>query len=553
MSSTENNLIGFFTGALIIVTVTYGYAVFQAMHNREMVLRETNAQEKLMSYQSLMNELFETETALRGFVITGEISYFREYTSDRLDLEAEFEALSDELSSVNDPDLEGLASMIQQRLIMMDELFLAKNANDSDAATAMVAGRKDADLTDMIRDYIQGMESGRARNINSFQQEINESSGLIIYIFIISAAVNSILLMAAFFVLRRKIRHETQLMENTARKSNELALSSQLINSLQSCSNNEEAGKIIHYYMLQLFHGSCGALYVMNDSHEYLDLITCWNIENDSLYPVNAIKPDDCWALHLGKTHRFVEGGPYPDCSHSNMPGGAYVCVPIITQGETAGLLHIQFRHPNQAEVQVELVEFISSQIAASLINLILRMHLLNQSIRDPLTDLYNRRYLEEIMEREILLSRRNKTPLSIIMLDIDYFKRFNDNHGHQTGDELLKACADFMRRNMRGSDIVCRYGGEEFIILLPGSSLVNTRERAEKFRLGLHDIRVESQGKDIPAVTGSFGIAAFPENGDTWQDIVRMADQALYQAKQEGRDRIVVSKTMTSVPSQAP
>jgi diguanylate cyclase (GGDEF)-like protein len=213
------------------------------------------------------------------------------------------------------------------------------------------------------------------------------------------------------------------------------------------------------------------------------------------------------------------------------------------------GLLHVRFRHTNQTQKLTELVEYISSQIAASLTNLTLRTDLMNQSIRDPLTNLFNRRYLDETIEREISLAQRNKTNLSVIMIDIDHFKSFNDNHGHQAGDELLKAFAEFMRRTIRGSDIVCRYGGEEFIVVLPGSSLENAGERAEAVRRGMHHIRVEMQGIDLPAVTGSFGIAAYPENGNTWQDIVHMADEALYQAKQEGRDRTVISDISTPVP----
>ncbi len=167
------------------------------------------------------------------------------------------------------------------------------------------------------------------------------------------------------------------------------------------------------------------------------------------------------------------------------------------------------------------------------------------QVIRDPLTGLYNRRYLDATLPRELQRAERHGQQVAIMMLDIDHFKHFNDTYGHDAGDMLLREMGTFLRTHTRGEDIACRYGGEEFTLVLPGASLADTLLRAETIRTAIRTLMVYHQGQPLTQVTASFGVAVFPGHGTSTDMLIRTADQALYQAKRTGRDRVVVAAEM--------
>jgi diguanylate cyclase (GGDEF)-like protein len=186
-----------------------------------------------------------------------------------------------------------------------------------------------------------------------------------------------------------------------------------------------------------------------------------------------------------------------------------------------------------------QLAGVLAKQVAWALGNLKLKESLKNQSICDPLTGLFNRRYMEESLEREFSRANRSKTTVAIIMMDIDHFKRFNDTFGHQAGDTLLRSLGDLLKRNTRGQDIACRYGGEEFAIVLSDSNLAGALQRAGILRQQVKQLSVEYAGQLLGAVSVSIGVALFPDHGTTMGDVLRASDQALYCAKREGRDRV--------------
>jgi diguanylate cyclase (GGDEF)-like protein len=164
-------------------------------------------------------------------------------------------------------------------------------------------------------------------------------------------------------------------------------------------------------------------------------------------------------------------------------------------------------------------------------------------AITDPLTGLHNRRYLWELLGRELLKSRRNRTPVAAILADIDHFKRFNDTWGHEAGDLVLKGVAAVVREHVRGSDIGCRYGGEELAVILPETVLEVAVERAERIRRGIAALRLSHGGRPLDAVTSSFGVAVYPQHAGDAEALLRAADEALYEAKKAGRNRVVVSR----------
>jgi len=164
---------------------------------------------------------------------------------------------------------------------------------------------------------------------------------------------------------------------------------------------------------------------------------------------------------------------------------------------------------------------------------------------------LYNRRFLEETLERELARAQRNRAPLALIMADVDHFKSFNDTYGHDAGDAVLRAVAKTLKGHIRGSDIVCRFGGEEFTLVLPESALDAARKKTESLRRVISALALSHDGAALGTVTMSFGLAIFPEHGNTNDELIRAADKALYEAKSRGRNRVVAASTMRA-PSLA-
>jgi diguanylate cyclase (GGDEF)-like protein len=221
-----------------------------------------------------------------------------------------------------------------------------------------------------------------------------------------------------------------------------------------------------------------------------------------------------------------------------------YLCVPIVAQGETLGVLHLQATDevPQLNSAELSLNTTFAGQVGLSIANIKLREALRTQSVRDALTGLYNRRYLEEVMEREIRRASRAVQSMGFIILDLDHFKQFNDTYGHDAGDTVLREAAAFLVKNVRAEDFVFRYGGEEFVILLPTAELDGARGRAERLRTKIRELTIVYQGQTLRMVTFSMGVSEFPRHGTTSQELMAAADAALYEAKRGGRDRVVVA-----------
>jgi len=169
-----------------------------------------------------------------------------------------------------------------------------------------------------------------------------------------------------------------------------------------------------------------------------------------------------------------------------------------------------------------------------------LRTKLENQSIRDSLTGLFNRHFMQISLERELSRAARRKQILAVFMLDLDHFKKFNDTHGHAAGDTVLKAIAEIFRSSIRAEDIACRYGGEEFTIMLPDVTPTIALERAESIRLAVRNLQVNLEREVYGEFTVSIGVALYPNDGDTADLLLRRADAALYRAKRQGRNQVM-------------
>jgi diguanylate cyclase (GGDEF)-like protein len=225
------------------------------------------------------------------------------------------------------------------------------------------------------------------------------------------------------------------------------------------------------------------------------------------------------------------------------MPPATF-CIPTIAQGETLGLLSLWAESPDYLdETKRQLARTVAEQLALAVANLRLQEKLQHQSMRDGLTGLYNRRYMEEALEQNIQRARRHGQSLGAIMLDVDRFKRFNDTFGHEAGDLVLQAVAQVLQDNVRGSDIACRYGGEELMAILPEASLDETFHCATEIRIAISQLQLSHRGKPLDRITASFGVATFPEFGFSGGAVIQAADAALYRAKAAGRNCVVIAE----------
>ena len=325
------------------------------------------------------------------------------------------------------------------------------------------------------------------------------------------------------------------------------SIMSEMRELLQSCSTIQEMPPIITVSITKLFPNADGALFLMNNSRTDLQSVAKWGDFPEEV-DENIFKPDACWGLRRGRIHEVEDVKIGPICPHLKHPPFApYMCLPLIAKGDILGLLHLRIKPSTSGEDSwntiadlKETVVIFAEYLSLSIANIRLWERLTDQSIRDPLTGLFNRRYMEETIQREILRAAKNQTKIGIIMADIDHFKSFNDTHGHKAGDELLLKLADFFKFEIRGSDIACRYGGEEFILILPGASTEGAYKRAEHLREEVKNLKVYFHDQLLSSITLSMGIAIYPDHGIELNDLIQVTDTALYKAKEQGRDRVI-------------
>jgi diguanylate cyclase (GGDEF)-like protein len=231
-------------------------------------------------------------------------------------------------------------------------------------------------------------------------------------------------------------------------------------------------------------------------------------------------------------------------CAHAAGVKNTYLCTPILAQGETLGIVHFQATSetPTLDASELSFKTTFAGQVGLSLANIKLREALRTQSIRDALTGLYNRRYLEETLDRELRRAARAVQSLGLLMIDLDHFKKFNDTYGHDAGDAVLRETAQFLAKGIRAEDFVCRFGGEEFVVILPTADQEASQARAERLQSKMRELNVMHQGKTLGRITISIGVAAFPRHGTSPKELMAAADAALYEAKRRGRDQVVVA-----------
>ena len=347
------------------------------------------------------------------------------------------------------------------------------------------------------------------------------------------------------------------LLDNARRQTIEITQISELGNLLQACASQEEVFRLIPERLRRLFPGASGSIALLSVSKSHAQSVAQWGV-----CPADQIfAPEQCWALRRGRANAHPGGRSAPRCSHL-LGEGPSICIPLVANGDAIGTLTIQNDDPlspvsdpdadatsESLTRRCQLAAAVAEQVAITVANLNLRESLRLEAVRDPLTGLYNRRYMQEFLDRELHSARRKRRPLAVMMLDLDRFKRYNDNFGHSAGDQALAAVGETLLRSVRAEDVACRYGGEEFALILPECSLQQAIVRADDIRKRLKEYRVQSDGEAPDALTVSIGVAAFDETTDRVDLLLKFADDALYQAKRAGRDRVVAARPAAALP----
>jgi diguanylate cyclase (GGDEF)-like protein/PAS domain S-box-containing protein len=336
-------------------------------------------------------------------------------------------------------------------------------------------------------------------------------------------------------------RQNENMMAELEKRTQRATMLAKMGELLQSCVNREEVISAALGFAPKIFPAVPGALALLDASRSVAEVNGAWN---GCQLPETVFDPLSCWALRTGHPHLVAAGDSTARCEHAAGIKNTYLCTPILAQGETLGVVHFQTTDevPELDTSELSFKTTFAGQVGLSIANIRLREALRIQSVRDTLTGLYNRRYLEEMLEREVRRAARAGQSLGILMIDLDHFKSFNDTYGHDAGDVVLRESGASLTRSIRAEDFVCRFGGEEFVVIMPTADLVASSARAERMRMQMKELTVLHQGRSIGMLTISVGVAMFPEHGTSPKELMAAADAALYEAKRNGRDQIAIA-----------
>ena len=333
-----------------------------------------------------------------------------------------------------------------------------------------------------------------------------------------------------------------ELVAELKQRNAEMLLLNGISDYLQSCLTVAEACATIATLSQPLFPEISGAIFMITNSRDILEIVTSWG---NRLCSKTIFHPKDCWALRRGRLHWIGSEKHDLFCNHIDHqnPPLESLCIPMIAQGETIGLLYLCASKPDiLTENKQQIARGVAEQLGLAIANITLREKLLNQSIRDPLTGLFNRRYLEEFLTKEIARADRNQYAVGIIMIDLDHFRQFNNTLGHDAGDLVLKEIGKLLNNMIRTSDVACRYGGEEMTLILPEASLEAAYQKADEIRKAIEQLELNYKGKMMESITASLGVACYPDRGTTGCAVIQAADAALYRAKAAGRNQVIVA-----------
>jgi len=538
--------------SLMSVTALVGFVATSADQTRLNQVR-------LMNHDLgwLLLSLIDAETGVRGFVLTGKLEYLEPYEWGTRFIQTLSPTLIGDVDrfAAAQPGADGDRAPFSHHLAnirtVWSDAIGQVSGHEMAAGAATLETMHGKRLMDSLRSDIGGFIAARDAIATQAEHDIGREANWVLLLNLAGGiAAVSALIYASLRSMRDAVRREQAVGANVqARRQIELLLV--MAEMLQSAIDRDDANAVLRASASQLLPGLNGALYVFNNSRDRLDLSTFWAADGSAAgagTPPDFITPNSCWALKRGKPHRNDRFDGALRCEHA-AAGQVSLEIPMSARGELYGLLELTATG-GDAEARMEDVQLIAGALAdamsLALSNISLRERLHNQALRDPLTGLYNRRFLEEMLERLANDADRKQAPLSALMIDLDHFKLVNDKFGHATGDAVLRQVAITVTAVLRSTDVACRYGGEEFAVLMPDCSLDLAAAKAEQIRAAIADM---SRDGRVPPISASIGVACTPETVTLASDMIAAADAALYQAKQQGRDRVVAGSPRAVSP----
>ncbi|WP_055047106.1 GGDEF domain-containing protein [Devosia sp. A16] len=472
-------------------------------------------------------------------VLTGEAGALRNYLSEADRLTGAGAAILDQIAPIALPpatEARSVRDLLAGLVGNWNEAIDLASAGNNQAGVDLLAARRTSETVALIGAGISGVLADADLLLRKYDEHIEAATTLVL-LMQVGAGILAILgLLYAFRSLITEADGRAAAVETAEKARQQVARLFEMADVLQSASDHADANAVLKATAAELVPGFSGALYVFNNSRDRLVLSTTWaRAENDAL--PETINPGACWALKRGKPH-LNRGDSTKLCCAHHVGSETALEIPMIARGEIVGLLQL-FASGISAVERLEHITDLGSALAdgmsLALANMALREKLRNQALRDPLTGLYNRRYMEDCLQRFVRLAERENREISLIMVDLDHFKRLNDEHGHSFGDQVLRDAALTLTGSLRETDIVCRFGGEELVVILPDCPLERAADKAELLRLRIEELS-STHGADISA---SFGVASVPHTSQSVTDLLQAADQALYKAKESGRNQV--------------
>ncbi|MBV5298333.1 MAG: diguanylate cyclase [Rhodoferax sp.] len=516
----------------------------------------------------MMSQMLDAETGQRGFLLSGRAPYLQPYYTALAQVRQSRAALGSALSQDSSAlaPLDVLDKAIAAKLQDLDHAVSLKSEGRSDEAVLLILTDSGNQTMNAVRLAVRSLESDQVRRTNLLQAEIEKEIRNYYLVLGVSILVNLILLVglvqrfrnasvqrdAAQQVVDERNVELSRLLAAAATRNAQVQGLSELSRFLQSCADIEEAAGLLKQHLPPLMWAASGSLYLAVAEQDTLRQAFTWGDKSFIEY----FESNECWAARLRQPFRQPFETGSASCAHLQ---SAYAiahnnnniqCLPLLAYGELLGIVVLEADVLSDPQEGLEIEgsrRFALEQVGLSIGNLKLRESLRQASIRDVLTGLYNRRFFDESSQREMMRALRQQTKgdyagLALMMIDIDHFKRFNDQHGHEVGDQVLREVAQVLQSQTRGSDVAARFGGEEFTIVLADITEQLALERAELVRQGVEQLVLRTSGKDIGTITISIGLAQFPAHGTTVEALLLAADKALYEAKSSGRNRVVVA-----------
>jgi diguanylate cyclase (GGDEF)-like protein len=524
---------------------------------------------RLLGIRRVLALLIDAETGQRGYVITGKEAFLQPYHAAMATLPGELAQLPARYTRATPQEQQLLDELLQNaeaRLAGLTETVHLRRLKGFEAVEPIISTGEGRHHTDAVRHAVDELTRIEGQQHATLEEDLQSKIRSAILFSLVSTVLTLLLLGYLARVMLRAVRGEersanqaqrtSQALEQgmgaLKRRNEEISTLGEMSRVLQTEMSLAEALEITGLFCTRLLPGTAGTVFLFRNSADLLEQAASWGPDTSS---PTLLEPASCWGLRRGQSHRHGGEGSLRcrHCAGTGVPsGGLDVCLPLVAQGDVLGLMHVRLPIMEFQETMVELAQTVSEQVALSLSNAKLRQVLRDQSIKEPLTGLYNRRFMEETLSKEISRALRNRQPLSLIVADLDHFKKINDAHGHAAGDAVLRAAARLLAQSVRASDVACRYGGEEFVLILPDCTKAHAQAKAEQIAQALRQAAVVENGAAIQ-VTASFGVAAAPEDGEDPAALFEAADRAVYAAKRTGRDRVVLAGAVLPIALGAP